>query len=138
MPACDADAIDAKRLDEVIEQLGAALPDWGHAVSRVIDQVCRLAAVRRGLQNGGWDDASLSTLQSLVRDIDTVRGSLEDTEALKDDLAAARRPTSKPSRSTGNRRAASMPRPASCSGASRRPTCRSACSTRRCMRSGGR
>ena len=88
--ACDADAIDPKRLDEVIEQLGAALPAWGQAVSRVIDQLCRLAVVRRGLQRGEWDDASLRTLQSLVRDIDAVRGSLEHTEAIDDDLAAAR------------------------------------------------
>ena len=88
--ACDADEIDTKRLDKVIEQLGAALPAWEHAVSRVIDQLCRLAVVRRGLQKGGWDDASLRTLQSLVRDIDAARGSLEDTEALDDDLAAAR------------------------------------------------
>ena len=87
---CDADTIDTKRLDEVIEQLGTALPAWGHAVSRVVDQLCRLAVVRRGLRKGGWDDASLRTLQSLVRDIDAVRGSLEDTEAIKDDLAAAR------------------------------------------------
>ena len=88
--ACDRDAIDTKRLDEVIEQLGAALPAWGHAVSRVIDRLCRLAVIRRGLQEGGWDDASLRTLQSLVRDIDAVRGSLDDTEALEDDLSAAR------------------------------------------------
>ena len=88
--ACDADAIDTKRLDKVIEQLGAALPAWEHAVSQVIDQLCRLAVVRRGLQKGGWDDASLRTLQSLVRDIDAARGSLEDTEVLDDDLAAAR------------------------------------------------
>ena len=88
--ACDADAIDTKRLDKVIEQLGAALPAWEHAVSQVIDQLCRLAVVRRGLQKGGWDDASLRTLQSLVRDIDAARESLEDTEALDDDLAAAR------------------------------------------------
>ena len=88
--ACDADEIDTKRLDEVIEQLGVALPAWEHAVSRVIDQLCRLAVIRRGLQKGGWDDASLRTLQSLVRDIDAVRGSLEDTEALDDDLTAAR------------------------------------------------
>ena len=88
--ACDRDAIDTKRLDEVIEQLGAALPAWGHAVSRVIDRLCRLAIIRRALQEGGWDDASLRTLQSLVRDIDAVRGSLEHTEALEDDLAAAR------------------------------------------------
>ena len=88
--ACDRDAIDTKRLDEVIEQLGAALPAWGHAVSRVIDRLCRLAIIRRGLQEGGWDDASLRTLQSLVRDIDALRGSLEHTEALEDDLAAAR------------------------------------------------
>ena len=88
--ACDAETIDTKRLDEAIGQLGTALPAWGHAVSRVIDQLCRLAVVRRGLQKGGWDDASLRTLPSLVRDIDAVRGSLEDTEALDDDLAAAR------------------------------------------------
>ena len=90
MRACDADEIDTKRLDEVIGQLGAALPAWGRAVSRVIDRLCRLAVVRRGLQTGGWNDAALGTLRSLVRDIDAVRGSLEDTEALKDDLAAAR------------------------------------------------
>ncbi len=88
--ACDKDDIDTKRLDEVIEQLSAALPAWGHAVSSLIDQLCRLAAIRRGLPEGEWDEASLRTLQSLVRDIDAVRGSLEDTEALKDDLGAAR------------------------------------------------
>ena len=88
--ACDADEIDTKRLDEVLAQLGAALPAWGRAVSRVIDRLCRLAVIRRGLQKGGWDDAALGTLRSLVRDIDAVRGSLEDTAALKDDLAAAR------------------------------------------------
>ena len=88
--ACDADEIDTKRLDEVIEQLGAALPAWGCAVSRVIDRLCRLAVVRRGLHNGGWDDTALGTLRSLVRDIEAVRGSLEGTEALDDDLAAAR------------------------------------------------
>ena len=59
-------------------------------MSRVIDRLCRLAAIRRGLQEGGWDDASLRMLQSLVRDIDALRGSLEHTEALEDDLAAAR------------------------------------------------
>ena len=88
--ACDADEIDTKRLDEVFEQLGAALPAWERALSRVIDRLYRLAVVRPSLHNGGWDDAALGTLRSLVRDIDAVRGLLKDTEALKDDLAAAR------------------------------------------------
>ena len=50
--ACDKDDIDTKRLDEVIEQLSAALPAWGHAVSSLIDQLCRLAAIRRGPAGG--------------------------------------------------------------------------------------
>ena len=84
--ACDRDTIDAKLLDQVVEQLGAALPAWALAVSRVIDRLCRLAVARQDPQKGGWDDAALWMLQSLVRDIDAVRKSLKDTETLDDDL----------------------------------------------------
>ena len=88
--ACDRDEIDAKLLDQLVEQFGAALPAWALAVSRVIDQLCRLAVARGDPHKGGWDDASLRMLQSRVRDIDAVRESLKDTEALDDDLSAAR------------------------------------------------
>ena len=85
-------------------------------MSRVIDRICRLAAIRRGLQEGGWDDASLRTLQSLVRDIDAVRGSLEDTEAIDDDLAAARSEIEAVEKHWASAGQPPRPRPASCSG----------------------